>query len=309
MKNHNYGIVIHGGAGTILRSEMTDEKEAKYQSALSEAIEAGYAALQSGATAVDAVTKAIVSLENCPLFNAGKGSVFNSKGEHEMDASIMDGRTLHAGAVAAVKNIKNPIRLSQLVLTHSDHVLLVGDGAVVFGEDHNIAKEEDAYFYDQYRYEQWQKVKDTDKFQLDHSKDKKYLGTVGAVALDSHGNLAAGTSTGGMTNKKYGRIGDSALIGAGTYANNMTCAISCTGSGEYFMRAVTAYDISCLMEYKGLSLDAAAKKAIIDKLTALGGDGGIIGIDKEGNISMPFNCEGMYRAYQNQNGKAVLIYK
>jgi len=309
MNNHNYGIVIHGGAGTILRSEMTDEKEAKYQSALSEAIEAGYAALQSGATAVDAVTKAIVSLENCPLFNAGKGSVFNSKGEHEMDASIMDGRTLHAGAVAAVKNIKNPIRLSQLVLSHSDHVLLVGDGAVVFGEDYNIAKEEDAYFYDQYRYEQWQKVKDTDKFQLDHSKDKKYLGTVGAVALDSHGNLAAGTSTGGMTNKKYGRIGDSALIGAGTYANNMTCAISCTGSGEYFMRAVTAYDISCLMEYKGLSLDAAAKKAIIDKLTALGGDGGIIGIDKEGNISMPFNCEGMYRAYQNQNGKAVLIYK
>jgi len=309
MKNHNYGIVIHGGAGTILRSEMTDEKEAKYQSALSEAIESGYAALQSGATAVDAVTKAIISLENCPLFNAGKGSVFNSKGEHEMDASIMDGRTLHAGAVAAVKNIKNPIRLSQLVLSHSDHVLLVGDGAVVFGEDYNIAKEEDAYFYDQYRYEQWQKVKDTDKFQLDHSKDKKYLGTVGAVALDSHGNLAAGTSTGGMTNKKYGRIGDSALIGAGTYANNMTCAISCTGSGEYFMRAVTAYDISCLMEYKGLSLDAAAKKAIIDKLTALGGDGGIIGIDKEGNISMPFNCEGMYRAYQNQNGKAVLIYK
>jgi len=309
MNNHNYGIVIHGGAGTILRSEMTDEKEAKYQSALSEAIESGYAALQSGATAVDAVTKAIISLENCPLFNAGKGSVFNSKGEHEMDASIMDGRTLHAGAVAAVKNIKNPIRLSQLVLSHSDHVLLVGDGAVVFGEDYNIAKEEDAYFYDQYRYEQWQKVKDTDKFQLDHSKDKKYLGTVGAVALDSHGNLAAGTSTGGMTNKKYGRIGDSALIGAGTYANNMTCAISCTGSGEYFMRAVTAYDISCLMEYKGLSLDAAAKKAIIDKLTALGGDGGIIGIDKEGNISMPFNCEGMYRAYQNQNGKAVLIYK
>jgi len=309
MNNHNYGIVIHGGAGTILRSEMTDEKEANYQSALSEAIESGYAALQSGATAVDAVTKAIIALENCPLFNAGKGSVFNSKGEHEMDASIMDGRTLHAGAVAAVKNIKNPIRLSQLVLSHSDHVLLVGDGAVVFGEDHNIAKEEDAYFYDQYRYEQWQKVKDTDKFLLDHSKDKKYLGTVGAVALDSHGNLAAGTSTGGMTNKKYGRIGDSALIGAGTYANNKTCAISCTGSGEYFMRAVTAYDISCLMEYKGLNLDAAAKKAIIDKLTALGGDGGIIGIDKEGNISMPFNCEGMYRAYQNRSDKAILIYK
>lgn len=305
----NFGLAIHGGAGTILKSEMTPEKEASYKHALSQALEAGYKALEDRQSALDAVEAAIISLENCPLFNAGKGSVFNALGKHEMDASIMEGKHLHAGAVAAVPNLKNPIALARNVLEHSDHVLLIGGGAKEFGQNHDTVFEEDKYFYDEYRYQQWQKIKDTDSFQLDHSKEKKYLGTVGAVALDAHGNIAAGTSTGGMTNKKFGRVGDSSIIGAGTYANNATCAISCTGSGEYLMRGVTAYDISCLMEYKGLSLQDAANIAINERLTRLQGDGGIVGIDGKGNIAMPFNCEGMYRASKNQDHTLIAIYR
>ena len=305
----NFGIAIHGGAGTILKSEMTPEKEANYKNTLEEALNKGYDCLTTGGTSIEAVEAAIVVLENSPLFNAGKGAVFNAKGEHEMDASIMDGATLHAGAVAAVRNLKNPIALASKVLHHSDHVLLIGEGAKEFASKFDIEFELDDYFFDQYRFDQWQKIKNTDNFQLDHSKkDKKYLGTVGAVALDQHGNLAAGTSTGGMTNKKFGRIGDSAIIGAGTYANNATCAISCTGSGEFLMRAVTAYDVSCRMEYKGIGLELAVKEAIMDRLLEIGGDGGLVAIDKEGKICMPFNCEGMYRASRNIHGKEIRIY-
>lgn len=305
-----YGIAIHGGAGTILKSKMTTEKEAAYISALELALDKGYSQLQKGASALDAVEAAVIELENCPLFNAGKGAVFNSNGEHEMDASIMDGHTLQAGAVAAVKNLKNPIGLARKVLHHSDHILLIGEGAVHFSRSFDTEFESNAYFYNEHRFKQWEKIKDSDSFQLDHSKeDKKYLGTVGAVALDKSGNIAAATSTGGMTNKKFGRIGDSPIIGAGTYANNLSCAVSCTGSGEYLMRGVTAYDISCLMEYKGLSLQEAAEEAIMNRLTKLGGDGGVVSIDAKGNIAMPFNSDGMYRASRNEDHKTIKIYK
>mmetsp|Transcript_14676 Transcript_14676/g.33735 ORF Transcript_14676/g.33735 Transcript_14676/m.33735 type:complete len:311 (+) Transcript_14676:3-935(+) len=310
MNQPNFGIAIHGGAGTILKSEMTTEKENNYKAALNKALQAGYDCLENGKTAMEAIEAAVIELENSPLFNAGRGAVFNAKGQHEMDASIMDGKTLHAGAVAAVRNLKNPISLATKVLHHSDHILLMGEGAAEFAKQFEIEFESDEYFFDQYRYDQWQKIKGTDSFQLDHSKkEKKYLGTVGAVALDKDGNLAAGTSTGGMTNKKFGRIGDSALIGLGTYANNKTCAISCTGSGEYLMRAVTAYDVSSRMEYKGLSLKDAVNESIMDRLTEIGGDGGLVAMDKDGNIEMPFNCEGMYRASKNTQHTVVEIYR
>jgi beta-aspartyl-peptidase (threonine type) len=307
---NNYGIAIHGGAGTILKSTMSPEKESAYKSALSEALNAGYNALSNGQSALEAVEAAIILLEDCPLFNAGKGAVFNALGQHEMDASIMDGKTLYAGAIAAVRNLKNPIKLAVQVLHHSDHVLLIGAGAIEFGQQFNIEIEKDEYFFNQLRFDQWQKIKESGDFQLDHStQDKPYLGTVGAVALDQFGNLAAGTSTGGMTNKKFGRVGDSSLIGCGTYANNNTCAISCTGSGEYLIRAVTAHDVSSRMLYKGINLETACKEAIMDKLTEIGGDGGLIAIDKDGNICMPFNCEGMYRAAKNQHFSTVEIYR
>jgi len=312
---NKYGIAIHGGAGTILKSEMTAEKEMAYTAALSKALDAGYDLLHSGKTALEAVELAISHLEDSPMFNAGKGAVFNAIGQHEMDASIMNGANTQAGAVAAVRNLKNPIKLARKVLEFSDHVLLIGEGAKEFSEIHDIKFESDEYFFDQYRFDQWQKVKGSESFMLDHSdemetdkKEKKYLGTVGAVALDKDGNIAAGTSTGGMTNKKFGRVGDSSIIGAGTYAKNATCAISCTGSGEYLMRAVTAYDASCLMEYKELSLSEACEKSIMKNLTEIGGDGGLVAIDAKGNISMPFNCEGMYRGSRNAAHRYIGIY-
>ncbi|MCB0707654.1 MAG: isoaspartyl peptidase/L-asparaginase [Saprospiraceae bacterium] len=306
---NNFGIAIHGGAGTILKSLMTPEKEAAYQTALAQALDTGYELLEQGKTALEAVEAAIVVLEDCPLFNAGRGAVYNANGQHEMDASIMDGKTLDAGAIAAVRNLKNPIKLAIKVMEHSDHVLLIGEGAKEFADQFEISFESDAYFHDALRYEQWQEIKGTEKFQLDHSKSgKKNLGTVGAVALDQHGNLAAGTSTGGMTNKKFGRVGDSPIIGSGTYANNATCAISCTGSGEYLMRAVTAYDVSCRMAYKGLSLKDACNEAIMDRLTELGGDGGLVAIDHQGDIQMPYNSEGMYRASRNARERIIAIY-
>jgi len=306
---HNFGIAIHGGAGAISKSKLTPEKDALYKSALQVALQAGYDALKKGKTSIEAVETAVVELENCPLFNAGKGSVFNAQGKHEMDASIMYGKTLHAGAIAAVKNVKNPVKLAHKVLTNSNHVLLIGEGAVEFSKAHNIEIEKDDYFFNEYRYQQWQKIKGSEEFVLDHvDKEKQYLGTVGAVALDKNGNVAAATSTGGMTNKKFGRVGDSPLIGLGNYANNKTCAVSCTGSGEFFMRAATAYDISCLMEYKNLSLAEAADIAINDKLLKLGGDGGVIAIDQAGNIAMPFNCEGMYRGSKNESHELVAIH-
>jgi len=307
---NNIGIAIHGGAGTILKSEMTIELEELYVKGLKEAINKGYKILSNGGSAIDAVEKSVIVLENNPLFNAGKGSVFNHKGQHEMDASIMDGLSLNAGSVCCVQKFKNPISLARMVMEKSEHVMLTGNGANDFGTSLGIEKMKDSYFFDQFRYNQWQEIKDTDNFQLDHSKkNPKKFGTVGAVALDQNGFLSAATSTGGMTNKKFGRIGDSSIIGCGNYANNETCAVSCTGSGEFFIRGVVAYDVSCLIEYGKMSLEDAANTVIHKKLQKIGGDGGLIAIDRLGNITMPYNTEGMYRAAKSTNSKnEISIY-
>lgn len=308
----NIGIAVHGGAGTILRSKMTPEKENLFKDALNEAILEGWSLLNSGKSSVDAVERTVEILENNSLFNAGKGSVFTNEGYHEMDASVMDGKTLNAGCVASVRNVKNPILLARKIMDYSEFVFLNGKGAEEFALLHKLKFEEDDYFYDKYRYEQYLKAMDSDRVILDHSDHNniKKFGTVGAVALDSNGNLAAATSTGGMTNKKYGRIGDSPIIGSGTYANNATCAVSCTGNGEFFIRSVTAYDVSALMEYKKLSLEESCQIAVNEKLVNLKGEGGLIAIDKKNNISLTFNTEGMYRAY-TKNGKDLNseIYK
>lgn len=298
---NTYGIAIHGGAGTILRSLMTPEKEALYIKGLHEAITAGNAVLEKGGSSLDAVEVAVMSLEDFPLFNAGKGAVFTNKGTHEMDASIMDGLTLEAGAVSGISNVQNPVQLARVIKEKSGHVFLSGPEAETFAKQMGLPFQPDTYFYEEGRYKQWQEVKDSDGYQLDHtvnSGEGKKFGTVGAVALDKQGNLAAATSTGGMTNKRFGRIGDTPMIGAGTYANNKTCAISCTGHGEYFIRAVVAYDISCLMEYKGMSLKQACDFVVKDKLVKFGGEGGLVAIDAQGNIELPFNSEGMYRAWK-----------
>lgn len=309
----NIGIAIHGGAGTLLKANMSKAKEKAYKNALEESLDTAYSILGKGGSALEATELAVRYLEDSPLFNAGKGSVFSASGMHEMDAAIMDGLNLDAGAAAAVSSVRNPIQLAFKILSESEHVILNGKGAEQFAKTHNIPFEKDAYFYDELRFQQWQSIKDSDSFQLDHSsipeKDEKF-GTVGAVALDMYGNLAAATSTGGMTNKKFGRIGDSPIIGAGTYANNKTCAVSCTGSGEFFIRAVTAYDVSSLMEYGQLSLEEAGRIAVFKNLTNIGGDGGLIAIDIKGNIIMPFNTAGMYRALMSsKRKKEVLIYK
>ena len=290
---------------------MTQELEAQYKSALKVARDAGYKVLESGGTATDAVEASVKLLEDSPLFNAGKGSVFTAEGTHEMDAAIMEGKNLEAGAVSLITGIKNPVSLARDVMENSYHVFLAGEGAMQFAKDQNYSLEDPDYFYDAVRYKQWQGIKDSDTFQLDHSvkKDGKF-GTVGAVACDKDGNIAAATSTGGMTNKKWGRVGDSPMIGSGNYANNKTCAVSCTGSGEFFIRGVVAYDVSCLMEYKGLSLEDATNEVINKRILEIGGDGGLIAVDAKGNIAMPFNTEGMYRAYKTSNGKEdILIYK
>lgn len=307
----NFSIAIHGGAGTILKSSMTPEKEAAYQEALQAALDAGYEALKDQQSALAAVELAVMKLEDSPLFNAGRGSVFTAQGTHEMDASIMDGNTLDAGAVSMVSGVQNPIALTRLILERSEHVFLAGEGAMTFAKSMNCVFRPDEWFHDEFRYQQWLEVKDSDTVQLDHSVNKEQkFGTVGAVALDVFGNIAAATSTGGMTNKKFGRIGDSPMIGAGTYANNNTCAVSCTGSGEYFIRGVVAYDVSCLMEYKGLSLEAACHEVIHHRLVKINGDGGLIAVDAKGNIAMPFNTEGMYRGSRKSGEDGVvLIYK
>ncbi|NCT16715.1 MAG: isoaspartyl peptidase/L-asparaginase [Flavobacteriia bacterium] len=306
-----YSMVIHGGAGTLVKGLMTAELELKYKTALHSALEVGYTLLANGGTALDAVALSVNLLENSPLFNAGKGSVFTNDGTHEMDAAIMDGKELQAGAVSLITGIKNPISLARDVMEKSDHVFLAGEGAMRFAKQQNYVLENPNYFYDEVRYRQWQGIKDSDTFQLDHSvKQEGKFGTVGAVACDQNGNLAAATSTGGMTNKKWGRVGDSPMIGAGTYANNKTCAVSCTGSGEFFIRGVVAYDVSCLMEYKGLSLKQAADEVIMNRVLKIGGDGGLIAVDAQGNIALPFNTEGMYRAYKTSVGmEEVAIYK
>ncbi|MDC8005895.1 isoaspartyl peptidase/L-asparaginase [Aureisphaera galaxeae] len=302
-----FSIAIHGGAGTLVKGQMTEELETRYKADLSTALKAGYRALEQGKSALDAVEIAVNELEDSPLFNAGKGSVFTAQGTHEMDAAIMDGNNLEAGAVSLITGIKNPVTLARDVMEKSYHVFLAGDGAMRFAKDLGYALENPEYFYDAFRYEQWQEIRDTDDFQLDHSvKKESKFGTVGAVALDVHGNLAAATSTGGMTNKKWGRVGDSPMIGAGNYANNKTCAVSCTGSGEFFIRGVVAYDVSCLMEYKGLSLEQAASEVIQKRILEIGGDGGLIAVDTQGNVAMPFNTEGMYRGSKKSTGEEVI---
>ncbi len=314
---HPYSIVIHGGAGTILKEDMTPELEAAYVKGLDDALSAGYAVLEQGGTAANAVKASIVVLEDNLLFNAGRGSVFTKKGVQEMDAAIMDGKDRQAGAVAAVRNIRNPIELAAEVMHNSNHVFLSGKGANDFAIKQGIKLEPDEFFFSQFRYDQWKAMRDSDNYSLDHThqgleelmKDKKF-GTVGAVACDTDGNIAAGTSTGGMTNKKYGRIGDSPIIGAGTYANNITCAISCTGHGEPFIKAVAAYDVSAHMEYKQMSLQDAMHEVVFKKLIALEGEGGMIGVDAQGNVAMMFNSAGMYRAMQKSTGeKTIGIYK
>ncbi len=300
-------LAVHGGAGTISRSSMTPDKEKAYKSALEGALKTGFLLLKDGASALDAVQAAVMSLENCPLFNAGRGSVFTHDGTHEMDAAIMEGKHLKAGAVAGVRNIKNPVLLARNVMDKSEFVLLSGKGAEDFALLNEIPSAEAEYFFDQLRYDQLLESHGTGKTQLDHT-DKKF-GTVGAVAYDKHGNLAAATSTGGMTNKRFSRIGDSPIIGAGTYANNQTCAISCTGHGEFFIRSVVAYDVSCLMEYKGLSLDDACNLVVNKKLKGIGGEGGLIAVDNLGNVCLPFNSEGMYRGWMSEKEKNVSIYK
>ncbi|WP_405573787.1 isoaspartyl peptidase/L-asparaginase family protein [Winogradskyella sp. Asnod2-B02-A] len=306
-----FSIAIHGGAGTLVKGMMTVELEAAYKSALKLALDSGYHLLEQGKTAIEAVEEAVKLLENSHLFNAGKGSVFTATETHEMDASIMDGKTLNAGGVSLITGIKNPVSLARDVMEKSEHVFLAGDGAMQFAKELNYKLEDASYFYDEFRHNQWLEIKDTDSFQLDHStkKDSKF-GTVGAVACDQDGNIAAATSTGGMTNKKWGRVGDSPMIGAGNYANNKTCAISCTGSGEFFIRGVVAYDVACLMEHKGMSVKEASEEVINKRILEIGGDGGLIAVDAKGNMAMPFNTEGMYRGQKSSNGiDEVAIYK
>ncbi len=312
-----FSLVIHGGAGTILKSDMTPELEKAYSQGLEMALNAGYSILENGGTAIDAIVTAIKVLEDNVLFNAGKGSVFTKKGVQEMDAAIMSGKDLAAGSIAGVRNVRNPIELAYEVMANSNHVFLSGKGANDFAIKQGLKLEPDEYFFSAFRYDQWKEIRDSDNYSLDHThqdlaelmKDKKF-GTVGAVACDQHGNIAAATSTGGMTNKKYGRIGDSPIIGAGTYANNKTCAISCTGHGEPFIRACAAHDVSAIMEYKGLSLEEAMKEVVHHKLISIDGIGGMIGVDAQGHTAMVFNSSGMYRAMKTSNGeKCIGIYK
>lgn len=314
-KDENFGIVIHGGAGTILKENMSDSLENAYRAKLEEAIRVGHEILKNGGDAMEAVTKTINILEDSPLFNAGKGAVFTHEETNELDASVMDGATLNAGAVAGVTHIKNPIDLAVEVMNNSEHVMLAGKGAEVFAQSRGIELVDPSYFYTESRFKSLQRVKRrnakkvTANFHDPFVKGSKF-GTVGCAALDKNGNLAAGTSTGGMTNKRWNRIGDAPIIGAGTYANNRTCAVSSTGWGEYFIRAMVAHDISAMMEYKGVSLQEAAREVIQKKVPALGGDGGIVAIDNEGNVAMEFNTAGMYRAHMNAVGELIVeIYK
>lgn len=312
IKKHEFALVIHGGAGTILKKNMTPENEQTYTEKLSDVLQTGYDILNAGGSSLDAVQNCINIMEDSPLFNAGKGAVFTANGKNEMDASIMDGKTSNAGAVAGVSQIKNPITLARLVMEKSPHVLMAREGAELFAVEQGIELIDEKYFYTERRWKQLQEsqVKENRDQSTLYKYNSDKFGTVGVVALDKSGNLAAGTSTGGMTNKKFGRIGDSPLIGAGTYANNKTCAVSATGHGEYFIRGVIAYDISALMEYQKKSVNDAADIVIHKKLTKMGGTGGVIALDSNGNIAMTFNTEGMYRGYVYEDGNPkVLIYK
>ena len=306
-----YAMVIHGGAGTILKNNMTDEKEAAYTAALNEALSIGETILKDGGSSLDAVVNTIKFMENSPLFNSGKGAVFAHDGRNMLDASIMQGNDMNAGAIAGVTNVKNPITGAVAVMQKSDHVLLSGTGAEEFCKGQNLEIVDNKYFYTEDRFNSLQRVLEKEKalgYQYDPEIDSKF-GTVGAVALDREGNIVAGTSTGGMTNKRYDRIGDSPVIGAGTYANNNTCGVSCTGHGEFFIRYAVAHDVSAMMEYSGVSVEHAAHEIINEKLVKAGGSGGLISLDKNGNISMPFNTAGMYRGYITDTDRYVGIYK
>ena len=301
-------LLVHGGAGSISRDRLTPDQEARYHETLKQALEAGFAILQEGGKSVEAVIAAVSILEDSPLFNAGKGAVFTADGRNELDASIMDGSNLKAGAVAGVTTVKNPIKAAYAVMTESEHVMLAGEGADEFAKSHGLETVHPSYFVDSARYQQFLRSQKTQKGQEGASVpvpavDKKF-GTVGAVALDRFGNIAAGTSTGGMSNKRFGRVGDSPIIGAGTYANNRTCGVSATGWGEFFIRLVVAYDISAMMEYGNRSLQEAADSVIMEKLPSLGGNGGVIALDRNGNIAMPFNTPGMFRGYIQAKGEA-----
>lgn len=315
-----YALVIHGGAGTILKSQLTPEKEAAYREALKAALMAGYDIIKKGGSSLDAVEAAVRSMEDCPLFNAGKGAVFTAEGKNELDAAIMNGKTLEAGAVAGVTVVRNPVTAARAVMERSKHVMMTGKGAETFAREAGLEIVDPSYFYTEDRWQGLQRARklDSTRQQLDHADtaatsaklgaeqlDFKF-GTVGAVARDRQGNLAAATSTGGMTNKRYGRVGDAPVIGAGTYADNNTCAVSCTGWGEYFIRLVVAKTVCDLMEYKGMSVRDAANELIMKKVPALGGDGGLIAIDRNGHIAMPFNTAGMYRAAVKETGEVQI---
>lgn len=325
IKEIPFAIVIHGGAGTILKENMSTEQQKQYHDVLENALNVGYSVLEKGGNSLDAIQKTINILEDSPLFNAGKGAVFDNQGKNKMDASIMDGKTLNTGAVAGISNIKNPINAARLVMDSTRHVLLSGKGAEIFAQQHHIKFEKNDYFHTKKRINQLLKIqqKDRDKklnlSSKNQHKTKQYnnlqnlihdhkYGTVGAVALDKNGNIAAATSTGGLTNKKYGRIGDSPIIGAGTYANNKTCGVSCTGTGEYFIRTLAAHEVSSLVQYQKLSLKDAIKEVIHNQITNLGGDGGMIALDKQGNIAWDFNTKGMYRAYKKSTGEHKIAF-
>lgn len=308
---NSFAIVIHGGAGGIKREYFTEEQQEAYKLKLQEALDAGYAVLENGGISLDAIQAAINVMEDSPLFNAGKGSVYNSEGNQEMDAAIMDGKTLNAGAIAGVNHIKNPILAARMVMDSSSHVLLSGKGAEILAAKFGIEMVDSTYFFTEKRMNQLKELQGKEKTQLDHTAfliknelidDHKY-GTVGAVAIDKNGNIAAGTSTGGMTNKKYGRIGDVPIIGAGTYANNETCGISATGTGEYFIRAVASHEVSSLIKYKGLSPKEALHEVLFKQIGPLGGEGGMILLDKNGNVYWDFNSTGMFRGFKKSNGE------
>lgn len=309
----DFSIAVHGGAGIILRKDLSKEQEELYRHGLRTALQIGYDILKGGGKALDAAEAAMCSIEDDPVFNAGRGSVFTHEGRHEMDACIMDGSTLLAGAVTCVSNIKNPVKLARAIMENSEHVFLSGKGAEEFAHKMNLEFQADEYFHTDYRYKQLMAIRESNKTILDHmnvTTDDKKFGTGGAVCKDIHGNIAAATSTGGMTNKRYNRIGDTPIVGAGTYANNNTCAVSCTGHGEYFIRAVVAYDVSCLMEYKGMSLEEAAKTVVNEKLVRMSGEGGLVAVDSRGNIAMPFNSDGMYRGFMRSDGTSYIgIFK
>lgn len=311
-KRPAYALAIHGGAGTISRANLTPEQEAQYRAALDSALTIGETILQQGGTALDAVSQTIISLENCPLFNAGRGAVFNHEGKNELDASIMNGIDQTAGAVGGVSTVKNPILLARAVMEKSSHVLLTGRGAEEFAREQGIEMADPKWFFTQDRWNTLQEMLAEEKKKgpagADFRNPDYKFGTVGCVALDAKGNLAAGTSTGGMTNKRWNRLGDSPVIGAGTYADNNVCAVSCTGHGEFFIRYAVAHDVWALMAYKGLSVSEATNEVINKKLKEKGGEGGLIAVDKNGNIAQPFNSEGMYRGWVKPGAREVAIY-